>query len=529
MKYKNRVSFFIFLILLCVSIKGFSANLFENGKLKVLKNGNTVYIRSGFSEKEDLIVTVGLGRNNKQINFNGTFLLSSDVPVSAEMTKGAKGIHGTGDDTPAIHINGTYIAGNHGTSIGLQVVCKEHGLTSSNLGSEWEDEAGKKFYLIKIVDENQLLFLGRNRAKGDIWQFESTARTNTVLKNNLTGKVINYTKQTLGVQIWPSLHIKKQEYMVDGKKVLKEGEVVECEWLDIIEEYEVVNTGSLLADIIKNSGQERDFVADHLDTVLQYNLTYRFFPNGANVIYHKIKTNQEFRLGQFLFLCSAKLYKGKYGLQEYYVPKTLPFTQNDISYDFRGIQNYNERPPSPITFNEKLNNLSDTQNPPDRFIQFLSEKEGDNIKREVGFALGYSVLYGMGQPSMRIQNAGNFLMLYTSQKTYPFVADRKFGSIIPKGSEFYCVGYRQYFNPQRAGNATCLYWNQQEKDTVVYIDYHKSVEKDTVKLPANMVGKKIEIIEKSDSLALDTKKVISAEGINVSVKDNYGYVVFKVK
>ena len=76
--------------------------------------------------------------------------------------------------------------------------------------------------------------------------------------------------------------------MVDGKKVLKEGEVVGCEWLDRIEEYEVVNTGSLLADIIKNSGQERDFVADHLDTVLQYNLTYRFFPNGANVIYHKI-------------------------------------------------------------------------------------------------------------------------------------------------------------------------------------------------------------------------------------------------
>jgi len=507
----------------------FAEDIKESDKLRVLKEGELVYIRSNFSNREDIIVAVGLGRWNKQINFSGTFLVDSNVPMSSEMIKSAMVIHGTGDDAPACHINGTYIGGNHGASVGVQVTCGGHGLTNKYLGSEWEDEEGRKFCLIRIIDENKLLFLGKNKSDGVIWKFESARRTGTTFKNSSFDRTVNYTEKTLAVQVYPSCRIRKQEYLIDGKVPLKEGEVVECGWLDIVEEYDIVNLGSVLADIISHPGEERNFTAEHLDAILRYNLLYRFFPNGANVVYHRMKALQEFNLEQMLFFCSRRLEMGKkYNTLEYYIPKTLTFKQDNINYDFRGMQDYSSRPPSPLMFNPEKGNITDPENPPDRFIQFLGNKDGDKTLREVGFALGYSILYGMGVPSVRIRNTGNFLTLYTTQKTYPFVAGKKMGGLMPVGTELYCVGYRQYFNPGHAGNATCLYWNRQEKDTVVYVDYHKKVEKDVVKLPAEMTGRKIEVIEKTPSLTMDGKGLVPAEGIKISVTDNYGYVVFRV-
>lgn len=509
----------------------FPANTHTGNRLNVLRKGSAVYIRSHFSEKEDLLICIVQGQGNKQVNFFFASLIDAETPMTAKELayNREKVIAHTGDDAPSCHINGTYIAANHGASEGIQVTSAGHGLTSEYLGSEWEDEEGRKFYLIRIVDENKLLLLGRNKSNGVIWKFEYAKRTGSVLKNIPFNKTLNYTEKTLGVQVYPSCRIRKQEYLIDGKIPLREDEAVECNWLDIVEEYDVINAGALLADIISHPGQERNFVAEELDAVLRYNLVYRFFPNGSNTVYHKMTALQEFRLEQMLYFCARRLDMGKkYDTIELYIPKTLPFTQDNINYDFRGIQDYSFRPPSPLMFNPEKGNITSPENPPDRFIQFLGKKDGDKTVREVGFAMGYSVLHGMGMPAKRIRNAGNFLMLYTTQKIYPFVADLKMGGVMPKGTELYCVGYRQYFNPRLARNATCFYWNRQENDTVVYLDYHKSVDKDNVKLPAEMTGGKIEVIEKTPSLTIDTKGLIPAEGIKISVAGNYGYVVFKV-
>ena len=37
---------------------------------------------------------------------------------------------------------------------------------------------------------------------------------------------------------------------------------------------------------------------------------------------------------------------GAYDVHQYYIPKTVPFTQDDIAYDFRALQDYAMRPPS---------------------------------------------------------------------------------------------------------------------------------------------------------------------------------------
>ena len=513
------------LISCCLAFFSSAQESVEMNELRVLREEGTVYMRSHFSEKEDLVVKMGFG-TNKQVNFNGALLINASAPMDAKSLKAGKIIAASGDDSTPWNINGTYIGANHGNSAGFEILSEGHGRTAEDLGSEWADAKGNKFYLIKIISSDRLMFLGSNKPSGNIWRFGTRHEGNsfTSASRNAT---VNFTERKMK-QVVPACRIKKQEYLVDGKTPLQEGEPVTCKWLDIVEEYDIINTGSLLADVIANPGQERNFIADHLDGVISNNITYRFLPNGANVIYYRAKALQEFRMGYMGFIQANKLYKGKYETYEYYIPKTVPFIKDGIDYDFCGIQDFSSRPPSPLVFSDKSKNINDPANLPDRFIHFLGIKEGDKTVREVGFAMGYSLIHGMTVPSVRTGNVKSAITLYTSSKSFPVAVDSKMGTVIPKDTDFYCVAYRHYFNPRLAGNATSLYWQKQEDDTVVYLDYHKSVDKDTVKLPGELTVKKLEVVEKSPSLVLHTLEKIPAEGISVSVTGNYGYLVLKV-
>ena len=48
-------------------------------------------------------------------------------------------------------------------------------------------------------------------------------------------------------------------------------------------------------------------------------------------------------------------------------------------------------------------------------------------------------------------------------------------------------------------------------------------------MPKEMINKQITVIEKTDSLTLHTDEMIPAEGIDLSVANEYGYLVFSVK
>jgi len=526
MKYRDllrKAVFVIFFQACCLSAVLFAQGETAQGKMSVLKTGSTVYIRSRFSGKEDLVLRVSLGAN-RQINFAGTYLLDSSLPMTVEALQSGKGIHGNGDDACPWHLNGTYIGGNHGAAVGWEVTSEGHGRTVEDIGTQWEDSHGNKFYLFKIA-EKSLFFVGENTSKDNIWKIGR--RLEGDILSNSKNIFIKFTDKKL-YQVKPACRIKKQEYLVNGKVPLKDNEAVSCEWLDIVEEYDIINMGSLLADVIAHPGQKRDFTAEHLEGVVRNNITYRFSPNGSNVIYYRARALQEFRLGYMGFIQSSKLNQGSYKTHEYYIPKTIPFIKNGVNYNFRNIHDYSSRLPVPLAFSERDKNISDLENLPERFIQFLGNKDGDKTVREVGYALGYSLIHGITVPSVRAKNTGNSITLYTSNKSYPNAVNSKMGPMIPEGTEFYCIAYRHYFDPREAGNATCLYWQKHENDTVVYADYHKSVDKDILRLPSEFTGKKVEVVEKTESAVLHTKGTVPAKGLEVSIRDGYGYMVLKL-
>ncbi|MBT3376176.1 MAG: hypothetical protein HN742_07475 [Lentisphaerae bacterium] len=494
-------------------------------RLRVLKNGEEVLIRWPFSPDRDVVLRMAKG-TNRQISFSHVRLVPGATPLTVAGVKAGTLVHAPGDDCTPWNLNGTYIGANHGCSDSRQIHSPGHGRTTIDLGTEWTDGKGDVFVLVKVVDADRLWFLSRDVGKGAIWRHVKKLDGER-LTRTADGAHIPLSACKM-VQLTPACRITKQDYLVDGKRPLEDGSVVACSFLDIVEEYDVINPASVVRDMVAHPGELRSFTAKHLDGVVSNRIVHRFSPNGAMVLDYSAEALQSFRIGYMGFIQAAKLYRGTYATHEYYIPKTLPFTVGENSYDFLGLQDYAPKLPKPLRFGPSFKNVADPASLPDRFVQLLGRREGDQVVRDVGFAMGYSLTEGLGKPGQRAGNAGAAAMLYSSSKSYPTAVDRKMGPTIEAGTRFHCVAYRQYFWPGHCPASTCVYWNRQGNSDIVYVDYHRMVERDTIRLPSEFVGRPVSVIEKTESVTLHTGDRVPTEGVLVSVSGDYGSLVLQI-
>lgn len=497
-----------------------------SGGLRVLKQGAVVYARSAFSAGKDLVVGMATGTNG-QISFSSVHLVPADVPMAAEALHGGTAIHHPGDDCTPWNLNGTYIGANHGCSDARQVTSPKHGLTVADLGSRWTDADGTAFVIIKLVDSDRFWVLSENTGIGAVWRFKRPAKGAAL--SRVAGEAVLPIAEQKMVQLTPACRIASQQYLVDGSRPAEDGREIRCEFFEILEEYDIVNPGAIVKDIAERPGVERSFVAPHLDAVVRNRISHRFYADGTTVVEHSSTALQAFDLGYMGFVQSAKLYQGTFDTHEYYIPKTLPFELAGGQYDFRGLQDYREKPPEPFRFAPQVGNVADPANLPERFIQLLGTRDGQAIRRQVGYALGYSLTQGLTRPAERARNAAGAAMLYTSSKSYPTAVDSKMGRRIAAGTTFHCVAYRRYFDPARYVAPTCVYWVPDGAGQVVYIDYHRDVDRDMVQLPAQFTGRRLRVVEKTPSLTLHTPGTVPATGLVLSVSGGYGYIVAELK
>jgi hypothetical protein len=491
-------------------------------RLRVVKQGDVVWIRSPFSPTHDLVVLVGKGEN-RQINFDKVFVSPATSGTRIIDLLQAVLVNPNSDDSTPWNLNGTYIGANHGCSDARILTCAGHGLSVADLGSEWTDQGGTKFYLLKIPDRDHVWVLSADAGAGDVWRFVGDIQ-GASLKRARDGTSLPFTAAGMA-QLRPACRIRRQDYLADGTRPLVEGEPSECGSLDILEEYDLINPGSVLRDVIAHPGVERDFAAPGLEAVIESRILYRFLPNGANVITTTARAKQDFNLGYVGFI-QAGSPASPMGVHDCYIPKTKPFVQDGVRWDFEAAQPYLHAPSRPLVFSAANGNIQDPRDLPERFVHLLGRKEAGRTAYDVGFAFGYSLLRGMTVPAKRAENAGTALTLYSSAKTYPVAADAK---RVRAGSAFECVAYRQYFWPGAHPNATCCYWHPEGGETVLYAAYHQAVDRDTLKLPPEFAGRRFRVVEKTPSLLLHADRTIPAGGLVVSNPGGHGALVIAIQ
>lgn len=520
--------FFAVVVLVTFTLCNFCLNAKDNGmaQIKVMKIEENIYILSNFSEQYNVLVFAAKG-SNRQISYRNATLVDSSMSLKDAIKQGGIIFHRNGDDATPWNINGTYIGGNHGCSDGLEINVENHGLVTGDLGSEWKDDKGHKFYVMKIKDKDHFWLLSENTSDNDIWKFRLVISENALTRES-DGKKFSFEKPKR-IQLHPACRIQKQEYLVNGKDALKDNVEVACDFLDIVETYDIIAPDSLLESFIKNPGKENDYVAAELESVITSNIKYQFQPNAACVETHECVANRNFKLGYMGFIQSAQLIRGDFEWHDYYIPQAMPFDKEGIHYDFVNFVDYREKLPKALYFSNYLKNISDPQKLPDRFMQFIGKGEVNDKKYELGYVIGYSLIDGCTRPEIRAKNCNNSLFLYVSNKTYPSAIDRKMG-VIKKGQEFKCVAYRQYFYPEAISkNATACYWHKENDSYMLYAHYHKAVENDPVTVPEFWSGKDITVVDKTDNMQLLSEGKITGSQVLLSNKDKHGYIVLRIK
>ncbi len=501
------------------------------GALRVLKREDSVLVRTPFDPAYDLVTWLRKGGNNALI-FN-VWRMAPTQDLAAVSARGTAlqgagaSFHNCGDDVAPWLINDGFIGGNHGCPSVCRVASPRHGLAVADIGGAWRDPAGTRFTLIRVVDPDTLWFLSDNTGTQAVWRF-TTAMAGTRLTNEAGGAALAFTN-VRSTQLHPACRVVNHAFLADGRTPVPDGAETECAFLDVVDEYEIINPGAVLKDIQGRPGIEPDFAAARLDAVISNRIVYRFFPRGAMVVEHTAKALQDFHLRYMGFIQSARLVTNGFDVHEYYIPKTRPVEDEGIEYDFRAPLDVSTGCPYVVYFNVRSGAVEDPGNLPDRFIEFLGRRQEGTVVREIGYALGYSLVEGLTRPEQRATNSDTAISFYPNRKSYPVAINQKMAPVLRAGTELRCVAYRQYFKPPGGEAPTCVYWHPEGDAQIVYADYHRAVERDVIRLPAAWAGRPVTVIEKTPSLTLHEQAVGPLGELTVSVTNAYGYGVFHVR
>lgn len=496
-------------------------------KISVLQNDGKTFIRSNFSKDKDIIIITMTGKN-KQMDFFVTRLVPAKLPATDKTFNSGTSIHYCNDDVAPVFVNGTYIGANHGAMAVIEVTSAGHGFSTKDLGCRLTAE-NRNFYLAKIPDANRLWLIPENSGKDGIWKF----KVFSVIKDSLTdprsGRTIKLTKVT-PTQLLPSCRITRQEYLIDGEKMTF-GTVATGDTFEVTEAYDIIAPDTVLEAVKRNPGKQVDFIDKSFPAMISVENIYQFQAGGTCLVKQRYKINRAVepaRVGIGL-VQTQPLYPGKTFYHEYYIPKTREFEKSGRKFNFAGIEYFGDKMPCPIYFTASENNIADTNNLPDRFIQFLGEKNSKGISRSIGYALGYSPTYGITVPEKRVKLTNLAAFIYTTKKTYPMAVNIHAGKQLPAGTEFEAEAYRQYFVPEAASdNATDVYRHRSSDADMLYADYHKPTENDAIRIPSEWNGRKITVIEKSDGMTLNSPETIKDGVIKVSTGKGNNYLILRI-
>lgn len=501
--------------------------------LTVIKKGSTIYYRVKWSATHDYVCGFNLNTaikpyDNNNVNFiNEGLILSSTIDFNVPTTAYTSTLKTSTDDTCPININGTYIGANHGGAFVIQITAAYHDKQIRDIGSEWKDINGKKWYIMRIVDANTLWVISEVQPVSHFWGFLTSVGGNLLLHNSgatSTG-TIAITANVIK-QLWPAYKNTLKSVLLDGVNEIIADGVYTCNFLEVLHAYDIFDIPSVIA-LTKSPvdpGDDPDAKPQEITKAARITNTYRVTENGAVTVYTTFKTNQQVYLNYAGFVQSFPISTPSGGSIHAYAPKIIPHVVAGRMYDFSAIQD--------ITVYADTHEINapmwaDVNNPPERYVQFVKNATG---VKTYGNAMGYNQRVGMGQPAIRKTLINSAWYFYSSKKMYPKGITG--GSTayptykVPANTVFDMVSFRYPINYEANPNLTNFGWYSVGSDVYVNIDAHTTIASQSVQLPPSFTGMQIDVVEKNSGFTVNSMYV-GQDGINFSVT-NYGTAVLRL-
>ena len=449
------------------------------------------------------------------------------LPRSVEVYMGDawKTIVNNEDDNCPVNLSSGYLGAGHGYDRARKVTAVNHGKTYEDIGSEWlagDDRPWNHAWLVRVVDADTLIFMGRN-ASND-YDTDSVAGTTLTHVNGAVHTDTINGSENVQYLLAPvdKNHVKR--ILLDGEtEVSENGEYKAQKFVDIVEEYDIVNPQTIVSEILANKpagGYTENPPINTGSTFLHFSNVYRILSDGTMILFSTLDNSVPVTLGywggtQYAQKSPANAFGGALFR---YVPKVLPIDGRDFRTPFN-MANWN------FTANVVTTAWENENFPPDRLLHLFTDA---NNKYVAGFAVGYLPI-AEGDASIRKNNISNAMMLYQTQKAYFHLVDTGGvnGNAWEQYKPFQSIIYRKPI-VDVANIHTDAYFIPLEEKCYLYADYHNTAD-DRIKVPAEYVGKPITIIEKSSNITV--YGTIATDEIRIrciTADPMYGYVVIQI-
>ena len=412
------------------------------------------------------------------------------------------------DDVAPMRLDGTTIGANHGYAKS-NVTLANHGKTAADIGSVWTD-GSKQWVVVEIVSASVISLTARN----DNSSFATATLTHVSGASNTTS--FTPASVTTGLQWYPAIRDRKLSCYLDGAEIdlAMNASYAFKDKVSFLESYSIMKKSDIVEWLIANKGQyHSNYDAESAYTV---SFGYTFDQECGCTIYFGGVGRKTIALVDQMITQSIQLAAGN-GTVYNYIPKAIEFTAGGYTYNFQNKEIIANKNPSTALFLTAARQDAGT-NPIDRIIM---------LNDQVGYATGYLPVLDAA-PDVRVSNASNkYLEIRNSSlKLYPRLIDSASITQINDGDAFAAIAYRKYF--KRSTDRTCKYVVRSKLGDYLYLDWH-TAKTDEIELPADLIGREFEMVEKSSNVILLSKFASNAILVKIDATKNYGYLVLKFK
>ena len=412
------------------------------------------------------------------------------------------------DEAVPAFVNGEFIGANHGCCCAVELYAPAHGKTLADIGSLWQDEAGVKFTLLQVYNEDYLLFVSENQGLSTLdYSFVKKIKGKLFPLDDFSEQTIVFPIEQKLVDLRRSIRNKNKRVVafVNGQERTFRGKI-ECDCVEIREEYDIINPATVAVSLRKlrpdNGYDYQPDLSDYGEAMLSCSLVYRITEDGIIFTIFDYKKLADVKFSRFLgtmYQEKLDVYNG--GIWRYF-PKILPFETPEGKFDFSTPLNItNDIFPNNTMLTREF--FEDNGSPCERVVDYFRDTNG---RDKLCFACGFLPVYD-GKPEIRKKQVENVLHLKYTRKYYPTFTDGNLQKI--KG-----VSYKKYFIPQQDKGSFYIVPFNGEK--YIYVDIFV---KNTITFP--FVGK-IKILEKSNGVKYhikdNTVSVIAEKGFAVFVE-----------
>jgi|LSQX01.3.fsa_nt_gb hypothetical protein len=506
--------------------------MLANKPMYLKKTGNDMWIRTPLNATQDLVQKLyaslaalwnSNGYENPIFCPNRTHLLANSTAYTYAASWDGTNCHYNGDDICPLFYNGSYMAGGHGVYACRTLTVASHDKVAADLGSIWQDAGARQWTLVRILDATHLQFIPDFTTNaGGAWSFSTTIGASPLTHvsgaTNTTNVV--YTATAISI-LSPAVKNVTLKILLDGMLEVVDNTVNQCNFVDIVQTYEVCDPRTILTYMKANTGKTIPEAVANIAVTPDITTTviYRYMPNGSCTVYQKITTVNpvtDISMGgvQSISLDYASI-SGK--LIEY-IPRSKSWVGSVGTWDFKiptEIQGTFEE--SALT-SDRWDNVA---KPPFRATQILKTTAGVPV---IGFSLGYSLSKKDTVDSIRKDTVSSAVTINgSSRKQY---LGGRYAATLAVGVTWELLCFRNYFDPNNIYGATVYEYHEEGNELIVDIDFHSTVDRVCMPIPAGWYGKSISTLHSDGTITIHNSTV-NGNGIIVSVTD-YGSATLKI-